>query len=80
VLDDAVRLFLGGDVMLGRGVDQILAHRGDPTLCERSVRDARTYVELAEAVNGPIPCPSTTHGRGVTPWRSSTASSPTYGW
>ena len=57
MLNDAVRLFLGGDVMLGRGVDQILAHRGDPTLCERSVRDARTYVQLAEAVNGPIPWP-----------------------
>jgi poly-gamma-glutamate capsule biosynthesis protein CapA/YwtB (metallophosphatase superfamily) len=52
-----MRLFLGGDVMLGRGVDQILPHPGDPTLYERSVRDARGYVELAEAANGPIPCP-----------------------
>jgi poly-gamma-glutamate capsule biosynthesis protein CapA/YwtB (metallophosphatase superfamily) len=57
VLDGAVTLFLGGDVMLGRGIDQILPHPGDPTLWERSVRDARTYVELAEAVNGPIPWP-----------------------
>jgi poly-gamma-glutamate capsule biosynthesis protein CapA/YwtB (metallophosphatase superfamily) len=52
-----VRLFLGGDVMLGRGVDQILPHPGDPTLYERSARDARGYVELAEAANGPIPWP-----------------------
>ncbi|TCM49977.1 CapA family protein [Kribbella sp. VKM Ac-2568] len=57
MLDGTVTLFLGGDVMLGRGVDQILPYPGDPTLCERSVRDARTYVELAEAVNGPIPRP-----------------------
>ena len=30
--DRAVTLFLCGDVMLGRGVDQILLHPGDPTL------------------------------------------------
>ena len=53
----SVTLFLGGDVMPGRGVDQILRHPGDPTLWESSVRDARRYVELAEAVNGPIPRP-----------------------
>ena len=47
-------LFLCGDVMLGRGVDQILPHPGDPTLRESAVRDARRYVELAEEANGPI--------------------------
>ena len=52
-----VTLFLCGDVMLGRGVDQILPHPGDPTLRESAVRDARRYVELAEDVNGPIPGP-----------------------
>ncbi|HEV7932436.1 MAG TPA: CapA family protein [Actinomadura sp.] len=52
-----VTLSLCGDVMLGRGVDQILPHPGDPRLRERYVRDARIYVELAEAVNGPIPRP-----------------------
>jgi poly-gamma-glutamate synthesis protein (capsule biosynthesis protein) len=52
-----VTLFLCGDVMLGRGVDQILPQPGDPTLREPSVRDARRYVELAEEVNGPIPRP-----------------------
>jgi poly-gamma-glutamate capsule biosynthesis protein CapA/YwtB (metallophosphatase superfamily) len=55
--DDAVTLILCGDVMLGRGVDQILPHSGDPTLRERSVRDARTYVSLAARVNGRIPQP-----------------------
>jgi poly-gamma-glutamate capsule biosynthesis protein CapA/YwtB (metallophosphatase superfamily) len=54
---DKVVLFLCGDVMLGRGVDQILPHPGDPTLEEEYVRDARTYVQLAEAANGPIPRP-----------------------
>ncbi|SQD99804.1 MULTISPECIES: CapA family protein [unclassified Parafrankia] len=55
--EGAVRLFLCGDVMLGRGIDQILPHPGDPTLSEGYVWDARSYVELAEAVNGPIPHP-----------------------
>ena len=52
-----VRLALCGDVMLGRGIDQILPHPGDPTLRESHMRDARGYVELAEAANGPIPRP-----------------------
>jgi len=52
-----VVLFLCGDVMLGRGVDQILPYPGDPSLAEPCVRDAREYVTLAEAVNGPIPRP-----------------------
>jgi poly-gamma-glutamate capsule biosynthesis protein CapA/YwtB (metallophosphatase superfamily) len=52
-----VTLFVCGDVMLGRGVDQILPHPGDPALREPYVRDARDYVALAEAVNGPIPQP-----------------------
>ena len=58
--DSSLRLFLAGDVMTGRGVDQILRHPVDPALHERSIRDARAYVELAEQVNGPIP-------RAVTP-------------
>ncbi|WP_418960651.1 CapA family protein [Streptomyces tritici] len=53
-----VRLFLCGDVMLGRGVDQILPHPVDPALAESYVRDARDYVALAEAVNGPVPRPA----------------------
>ncbi|MEU6577649.1 CapA family protein [Streptomyces sp. NPDC046805] len=52
-----VTLFLCGDVMLGRGVDQILTHPGDPALREEYVGDARGYVRAAEAVNGPIPAP-----------------------
>ncbi|MFI0967786.1 CapA family protein [Streptomyces sp. NPDC021080] len=55
--EGVVTLFLGGDVMLGRGVDQILPHPGDPVLRETYIRDARAYVDLAEAANGPIPRP-----------------------
>jgi len=50
-----VTLFLCGDVMLGRGIDQILRHPSEPVLHEQVVRDARRYLALAEAVNGRIP-------------------------
>jgi poly-gamma-glutamate capsule biosynthesis protein CapA/YwtB (metallophosphatase superfamily) len=50
-------LLLIGDVMLGRGVDQILPHPGDPELREPVMTDARDYVGLAEQVNGRIPRP-----------------------
>ncbi|HYB82096.1 MAG TPA: CapA family protein [Mycobacterium sp.] len=54
---DVLTVLLGGDVMLGRGVDQILPHPGGPALREPYVRDARRYVELAEDANGPMPRP-----------------------
>jgi poly-gamma-glutamate capsule biosynthesis protein CapA/YwtB (metallophosphatase superfamily) len=38
-----VTVFACGDVMPGRGVDQILPHPGDPELREPYVRDARAY-------------------------------------
>src|SRR5271166_5482314 len=50
-------LFLCGDVMPGRGVDQILPYPGDPELREEYLDDARTYIRLAERANGPIPYP-----------------------
>jgi poly-gamma-glutamate synthesis protein (capsule biosynthesis protein) len=52
-----VTLFLSGDVMSGRGVDQILPDPGDPRLREGYVRDARSYVQAAEAVHGRIARP-----------------------
>ncbi|WP_156747064.1 CapA family protein [Mycobacterium sp. E2733] len=52
-----VTVLLGGDVMLGRGVDQILPHPGDPELREEYLRDAGGYVRLAERANGPISRP-----------------------
>ncbi len=55
-----LKIFLSGDVMTGRGIDQILRHPGDPVLYERWARSALDYVGLAEARNGSIP-------RGVDP-------------
>ena len=52
-----MRLFLCGDVMTGRGIDQALSHPVNPILYESYVRDAREYVALAEKANGPIPRP-----------------------
>ncbi len=52
-----ITIFLCGDVMTGRGIDQILPHPGDPTLFEPCVRDARDYVRLAEQATGRIGIP-----------------------
>ncbi len=50
-------LFLAGDVMPGRGIDQALPRSVDPCLFESHVRDARVYLRLAERANGPIDVP-----------------------
>jgi poly-gamma-glutamate synthesis protein (capsule biosynthesis protein) len=52
-----VRIFLSGDVMLGRGIDQVLPHPCDPELHEGYMGSALDYVRLAEDANGPIPSP-----------------------
>jgi poly-gamma-glutamate capsule biosynthesis protein CapA/YwtB (metallophosphatase superfamily) len=52
-----VTLFLSGDVMTGRGVDQILPHPSRPQLYEQRVTSALGYVALAEEASGPIPRP-----------------------
>lgn len=44
-----------GDVMLGRGIDQIMPRPSHPALYEPWVTSAGTYVELAERANGPVP-------------------------
>jgi len=49
------KLLLAGDIMLGRGIDQVMPHPCAPQIFERSVRDARDYVHLAERAHGPIP-------------------------
>jgi poly-gamma-glutamate synthesis protein (capsule biosynthesis protein) len=53
----AVSLALCGDVMTGRGVDQILPHPSDPVLYEDYVHDALEYVGLAIHANGPVSFP-----------------------
>jgi len=50
----SVRLFLCGDVMTGRGIDQVLPFACEPRLYESWVRSAVDYVELAERESGPI--------------------------
>lgn len=50
-------IFLCGDVMTGRGIDQILLHPNHPQLYESYVRDARDYVYLAEKKQGNINYP-----------------------
>lgn len=54
VRNNPITLFLCGDVMTGRGIDQVLPHPGDPVIYESSLRSARGYVELAARTNGPI--------------------------
>ncbi|MEA2094994.1 MAG: CapA family protein [Pseudomonadota bacterium] len=54
---DSVTLFVAGDVMTGRGIDQVLPHPGDPRIFEPWSRSALDYVQLAERTNGPIPRP-----------------------
>lgn len=50
-----ITLFLCGDVMTGRGIDQILPHPGGPALHEPCTSSAVEYIRLAEEANGPIP-------------------------
>lgn len=52
-----ITIFMCGDVMTGRGIDQILPHPSNPVLYEPFVRDARYYVKLSEDLNGPIKRP-----------------------
>lgn len=52
-----LRLFLCGDVMLGRGIDQILPFPADPRIHEEFLHSALDYLRLAERRNGPLPYP-----------------------
>ena len=52
-----IRLFLTGDVMTGRGIDQVLPNPVDPRIYEPYMKSAAGYVELAERRNGPISKP-----------------------
>jgi len=54
----AITIFMCGDVMTGRGIDQILPWPSVPHIFEPYVRDARGYADLAEDVNGPLPKPA----------------------
>jgi len=54
---NSVRLFLCGDVMTGRGIDQVLPWPCNPALYEDYVSSALDYVTLAEERNGRVPRP-----------------------
>lgn len=47
-------LFVSGDVMTGRGVDQILPFPAKPRLFEAGASSALDYVALGESAHGPI--------------------------
>jgi len=50
-------LFVCGDVMTGRGIDQILPHPGEARIFEEYMHSALQYVELAQQCNGAISRP-----------------------
>lgn len=52
---DMPTILLTGDVMLGRGIDQVLGQPSSPEIHEPFCRSALDYVALAERKNGPIP-------------------------
>jgi len=52
-----MRIFLCGDVMTGRGIDQALPHPCAPHLHESYVKAATGYLDLAAQASGPIPTP-----------------------
>ncbi|MBI4207544.1 MAG: CapA family protein [Betaproteobacteria bacterium] len=52
-----ITLFLCGDVMTGRGIDQILPHPAKPHLYEPYMRSALGYVQIAEQATGPMKRP-----------------------
>jgi poly-gamma-glutamate capsule biosynthesis protein CapA/YwtB (metallophosphatase superfamily) len=52
-----IKVMLSGDVMTGRGIDQILPHPCDPRIHEPVVSSANEYIWMAEQTNGPIARP-----------------------
>jgi poly-gamma-glutamate synthesis protein (capsule biosynthesis protein) len=48
-----VTVFMCGDVMTGRGIDQVLPHPSNPRIYELYMQSVRGYVELAAWANRP---------------------------
>jgi poly-gamma-glutamate synthesis protein (capsule biosynthesis protein) len=55
--ESRLTLFLAGDVMTGRGIDQALPHPSQPRIHEGFMTSALGYLELAERASGRIPRP-----------------------
>jgi poly-gamma-glutamate capsule biosynthesis protein CapA/YwtB (metallophosphatase superfamily) len=53
----SITIFFCGDLMTGRGIDQILPYPCDPILYEPYMKSALGYVEIAEKATGLIPRP-----------------------
>jgi poly-gamma-glutamate synthesis protein (capsule biosynthesis protein) len=52
-----IKIFMCGDVMSGRGIDQVLPHPSDPVIYEPYLKSAKGYVKLAEEASGLIQQP-----------------------
>ena len=52
-----MRIFLCGDVMVGRGIDQALPKPCSPAIHESYMHSAIDYLRLAERANGPLTLP-----------------------
>jgi poly-gamma-glutamate capsule biosynthesis protein CapA/YwtB (metallophosphatase superfamily) len=52
-----VTIFMTGDVMTGRGIDQALPFPGDPVIHESYMKSAEGYLRIAEEASGSIPRP-----------------------
>ena len=57
-MTDSIRILLCGDVMLGRGIDQILPFPGEPAPFEAHAASALDHVSLARRATGPIARPA----------------------
>ena len=53
-VSNPITIFMCGDVMTGRGIDQVLPHPSDPVIYEPYLKSAIGYVKLAEEAHGPI--------------------------
>lgn len=53
--NSSIKIFACGDVMTGRGIDQIQRHPSQPQIYEDYVKDARDYVKLVEAFHEALP-------------------------
>ena len=54
---ETITLFLAGDVMTGRAIDQVLPHAGSPRIFEPYASSALDYLRLAEQASGAITYP-----------------------
>ncbi len=54
---EPISIFMSGDVMTGRGIDQILPYPSNPTIYESYMKKSTGYVDLAAKASGAIQKP-----------------------